>query len=221
MKQNSKTNNKTTAVQDHPNINKNIHPPVVALLFIVIAYFLGRFVPTPFVAPPILRTIGFALTFIGFLFGIGAFIEKTLVAAGQATKVDPAASPEAAATPASEGRTEMIAPEDQVQFANDSTVLEPSAIAILDDVAAWVKADRSRTILVKGHADATGTVAYNLDLSSRRAETVASYLYGRGVAREQVAIVAVGEDAAVLAPATSNRRVVIYALSTGAATAAR
>ncbi len=132
-----------------------------------------------------------------------------------------AASPEAAATPASEGRTEMIAPEDQVQFANDSTVLEPSAIAILDDVAAWVKADRSRTILVKGHADATGTVAYNLDLSSRRAETVASYLYGRGVAREQVAIVAVGEDAAVLAPATSNRRVVIYALSTGAATAAR
>lgn len=75
MKQNSKTNNKTTAVQDHPNINKNIHPPVVALLFIVIAYFLGRFVPTPFVAPPILRSIGFALTFIGFLFGIGAFIE--------------------------------------------------------------------------------------------------------------------------------------------------
>ena len=28
--------------------------------------------------------------------GIGAFAEKTLVAAGQATKVDPAASPEAA-----------------------------------------------------------------------------------------------------------------------------
>ena len=32
--------------------------------------------------------------------GIGAFAEKTLVAAGQATKVDPAASPEAAADPA-------------------------------------------------------------------------------------------------------------------------
>ena len=75
MVQNSKSNNKATAAQDHPNVNKNVHPPMVALLFIVIAYFLGRFVPTPFVVPAILRTIGLALTFIGFLLGIGAFIE--------------------------------------------------------------------------------------------------------------------------------------------------
>jgi protein-S-isoprenylcysteine O-methyltransferase Ste14 len=60
---------------DHPNINKNVHPPVVALMYIVIAYFLGRFVPLPFIAPLILQNIGFALTFIGFLLGVGAFIE--------------------------------------------------------------------------------------------------------------------------------------------------
>ncbi len=75
MVQNSKSNHKPTAAQDHPNVNKNVHPPMVALLFIVIAYFLGRFVPTPFIVPSILRTIGFTLTFIGFLLGIGAFIE--------------------------------------------------------------------------------------------------------------------------------------------------
>lgn len=75
MKQNSKTNSKTAAVQDHPNVNKNIHPPMVALLFIIIAYFLGRFAPLPFTAPAILRNIGFTLTFIGFLLGVGAFIE--------------------------------------------------------------------------------------------------------------------------------------------------
>lgn len=61
--------------QDHPNINRNIHPPVVALLFIAIAYFLGRYIPLPFTVPPLLRIIGFAMTFIGFLLGIGAFIE--------------------------------------------------------------------------------------------------------------------------------------------------
>jgi protein-S-isoprenylcysteine O-methyltransferase Ste14 len=61
--------------QDHPNINKNIHPPIVALIFIVIAYFLGRFAPLPFVAPLILRNIGLLLTFVGFLLGIGAFVE--------------------------------------------------------------------------------------------------------------------------------------------------
>jgi protein-S-isoprenylcysteine O-methyltransferase Ste14 len=61
--------------QDHPNINRNIHPPIIALLFIVIAYFLGRFAPLPFVAPPVLRNIGLLLTFVGFLLGIGAFVE--------------------------------------------------------------------------------------------------------------------------------------------------
>jgi protein-S-isoprenylcysteine O-methyltransferase Ste14 len=61
--------------QDHPNINRNIHPPVVALLFIAIAYFLGRYIPLPFTVPPLLRIIGFAMTLIGFLLGIGAFIE--------------------------------------------------------------------------------------------------------------------------------------------------
>lgn len=60
---------------DQLNINRNVHPPIVALMFIVIAYFLGRFVPLPFVAPMILRNIGLILTFVGFLLGIGAFLE--------------------------------------------------------------------------------------------------------------------------------------------------
>ncbi|MEK6752649.1 MAG: isoprenylcysteine carboxylmethyltransferase family protein [Chloroflexota bacterium] len=61
--------------KDSPNINKNIHPPFVALFYIVIALFLGRFVFVPFVVPQILKTTGLALTFIGFLCGVGAFIE--------------------------------------------------------------------------------------------------------------------------------------------------
>ena len=60
---------------DHPNISPMVHPPIVALMFIVIAYFLARFVPLPFVAPPVLRYVGLGMTFIGFLLGIGAFIE--------------------------------------------------------------------------------------------------------------------------------------------------
>jgi protein-S-isoprenylcysteine O-methyltransferase Ste14 len=60
---------------DHPNISPMVHPPIVALMFIVIAYFLGRFVPLAFAAPEILRYIGLVLTFVGFLLGIGAFLE--------------------------------------------------------------------------------------------------------------------------------------------------
>jgi protein-S-isoprenylcysteine O-methyltransferase Ste14 len=61
--------------QDRPNINPIVHPPIVALLFIVIAYFLARFVPLPFIAPPVLQYTGLGLTFIGFLLGVGAFVE--------------------------------------------------------------------------------------------------------------------------------------------------
>jgi protein-S-isoprenylcysteine O-methyltransferase Ste14 len=61
--------------RDRPNTNPMVHPPVVALLFIVIAYFLGRFVPLPFVVPVVLRYTGLGLTFVGFLLGIASFIE--------------------------------------------------------------------------------------------------------------------------------------------------
>jgi protein-S-isoprenylcysteine O-methyltransferase Ste14 len=61
--------------RDHPNISPMVHPPIVALMFIVLAYFLGRFVPIPFPVPPILRYMGLAMTFLGFLLGIGALME--------------------------------------------------------------------------------------------------------------------------------------------------
>jgi protein-S-isoprenylcysteine O-methyltransferase Ste14 len=61
--------------QNRPNTNPMVHPPIVALMFIVIAYFLGRFASLPFVAPAVLRYLGLALTFFGFLLGISALIE--------------------------------------------------------------------------------------------------------------------------------------------------
>lgn len=61
--------------EDHPNINKNIHPPIVAVGFIAFAYLLGFFIHVPFTIPENIRLTGFGLTIIGFLCGVGAFIE--------------------------------------------------------------------------------------------------------------------------------------------------
>ena len=60
---------------DRPNINRNIHPPIVAVIYIAIAYLLGWFVRLPYGVPNWLQMIGFALTVTGFLLGVGAFIE--------------------------------------------------------------------------------------------------------------------------------------------------
>jgi len=58
--------------KDHANVR--IAPPVLALLHIIAAYLLAWFLPLPFVVPPIVKYIGFALVVIGFLLGLGAVL---------------------------------------------------------------------------------------------------------------------------------------------------
>jgi protein-S-isoprenylcysteine O-methyltransferase Ste14 len=60
---------------DSPQVNKNIHPPFVALSYIVVAMILNRYVPVPPDMPAFGRYIGLALTFVGFMLGVNAFIE--------------------------------------------------------------------------------------------------------------------------------------------------
>jgi protein-S-isoprenylcysteine O-methyltransferase Ste14 len=55
---------------DHANVR--IPPPILALLFIVAAFLLGRFVRLPFVESSMVRYIGLALVVIGFLMGLAA-----------------------------------------------------------------------------------------------------------------------------------------------------
>ena len=60
---------------DRPNINKNVHPPIVAMGFIIVGLVLGKLVPALAGMNATLKNIGLGLTFIGFLCGVGAFIE--------------------------------------------------------------------------------------------------------------------------------------------------
>jgi len=65
----------TEEQSDHPDINKNIHPPIVTLFYILIAILLGRFIQIPIAVPGVLQNIGFVLILIAFIFGLGAIIE--------------------------------------------------------------------------------------------------------------------------------------------------
>lgn len=67
--------NKQAGANDHPNINKNVHPPIVAMVFIIIGLVLGKLIPALAGMNATLKNIGLGLTFIGFLCGVGAFIE--------------------------------------------------------------------------------------------------------------------------------------------------
>ena len=70
-----------------------------------------------------------------------------------------------------------------LEFAFDSAKLSPNDIARLDEVVTALKNDSAGTIggVINGHTDSVGTESYNLGLSKRRAEAVASHLQSQGV----------------------------------------
>lgn len=72
-----------TEHKDHADVK--IHPPILTIIFIVIAYVAKWTIPLPFVVPSILRNIGFGLIVVGFLLGSAAFLEFRKVR----TTVDP------------------------------------------------------------------------------------------------------------------------------------
>jgi iron complex outermembrane recepter protein len=70
---------------------------------------------------------------------------------------------------------------DGVDFAVNSAELTPESDQVLDNAARQLKQYPELVIDVRGYTDSTGSPAYNLKLSQRRAESVLSYLKEHGV----------------------------------------
>ena len=76
---------------------------------------------------------------------------------------------------------------DASLFAFDSAALSSKAQASLDKLAVALK-DSGKKAEVNGYTDSTGSAEYNVDLSKRRAQAVASYLEGKGVAAKNLTV---------------------------------
>jgi outer membrane protein OmpA-like peptidoglycan-associated protein len=110
-----------------------------------------------------------------------------------------------------------VAPESRtylVFFDWDRADLTARARQIVAEAAAASTRVRTTRIDVQGNADRTGTAAYNLGLSRRRAETVAAELVSHGVPRAIIQIEAFGDTKPLVPTAAGvrepqNRRVEI------------
>jgi peptidoglycan-associated lipoprotein len=60
--------------------------------------------------------------------------------------------------------------------------------------AEWIKANPTKMILIEGHCDERGTIAYNLVLGERRAKAVWKYLTELGVPPDRLKIVSYGKE---------------------------
>jgi outer membrane protein OmpA-like peptidoglycan-associated protein len=99
------------------------------------------------------------------------------------------------APPAARVVADRIELADVVEFDLGRAELAPRSHPLLDAVARAILArpDLGR-VRVEGHTDASGSRAWNLELSQRRAESVVEALAARGVARERLEARGVGPD---------------------------
>ncbi len=80
-----------------------------------------------------------------------------------------------------------------VFFDFNKSDLTPQAVSIVDQAAANAGPAKVTRLTVTGHTDTVGSDAYNIRLSRRRAESVASQLEKDGIPSSEIAIVAKGK----------------------------
>jgi outer membrane protein OmpA-like peptidoglycan-associated protein len=92
-----------------------------------------------------------------------------------------------------------VAKEFIVYFPFDQYVLTPEAQAVISEAANYASSGKATSVVVVGHTDTSGSVAYNTRLSERRAKAVADALVGAGVAQTTLSVDWKGETAPAVA----------------------
>ncbi len=105
-----------------------------------------------------------------------------------------------------------------VNFASGSAELLPESIDVLLELAFTLQENPTRRIEVRGHTDATGDAALNLDLSQRRAQAVRDKLIEMGIDPGRVTAVGYGQEFPIADNGTRegrarNRRVEVFNLN--------
>lgn len=103
---------------------------------------------------------------------------------------------------------------DKLLFPFDDSKLKADQVPVLQAIAGRLDAVAIMHATVEGHTDATGTAAYNEQLSIRRAGAVAEALISGGFSREGIKVEGLGSRYPVESNDTregreENRRVVI------------
>lgn len=104
-----------------------------------------------------------------------------------------------------------------VNFETNSATLTSDSYPVLDKVAAGLVQHQRLRVEVQGHTDSTGSKAYNMTLSAKRADAVREYLLHKGVSSQQMVSKGYGLTQPVASNATKdgrarNRRVVMEVL---------
>lgn len=170
---------------DHPNVTKALLGPLGGYIFGKVSNRIDK----------TLRTSANALLIMGgfnagpqLSAGISGSLGYVYSAAGAQNSVPNLvmpSSPEAVSM-----RSALSAQDDScirlsgdMLFDFDRSSIKPQAEAMLLKVAAHIRQKSPRHICVEGHTDSIGTAVYNMELSKRRAHSVAKWLAAHNVVK--------------------------------------
>lgn len=80
-----------------------------------------------------------------------------------------------------------------IYFDFDQYNIRTDAQPALEDNGQWMRGESGRSILIEGHCDERGTLAYNLVLGEKRAKSVKRYLENLGISSSRLHTTSYGE----------------------------
>jgi peptidoglycan-associated lipoprotein len=81
-----------------------------------------------------------------------------------------------------------------VHFDYDAYTIRPKDSPILDENAAWIRANPTGLVLIEGHGDERGSSDYNLGLGDLRAAAARNYLIAHGIPADRVVAISYGKE---------------------------
>ena len=126
----------------------------------------------------------------------------------------PPPPPAPAPTPAPAPQVQKITLDSKVLFDFDKAVLKPEGKAAIDSqvVGKLAQIQKLEVVLVTGHTDRLGTEPYNQKLSERRADAVRNYLVSKGIAKDKIETIGMGEKQPVVQCDQKNMKALIECL---------
>ncbi|MGL4318817.1 MAG: OmpA family protein [Pseudomonas sp.] len=105
-----------------------------------------------------------------------------------------------------QGDTIQLIMPGNITFATDSADIASSFYSPLNNLANSFRQYNQNSIEIVGHTDSTGSHAYNMSLSQRRAQSVANYLSAQGVDASRLSTRGAGPDQPVASNASAEGR---------------
>jgi OOP family OmpA-OmpF porin len=112
-------------------------------------------------------------------------------------------------------QVQKITLDSKVLFDFDKAVLKPEGKAAIDSqvVGKLSQMQKLEIVIVTGHTDRLGSDAYNQKLSVQRADAVRDYLVIKGVPKDKIETIGMGEKQAVVQCDQKNRKELIACLA--------